>query len=76
MDELFFYGYNRVNALIDDTELDKTVKGKIRENLRAMCVAYEKQRSATRLAKSFEKDIRKKYEDLKKQLKRNKTTND
>jgi hypothetical protein len=53
MDELFFYGYNRVDALIDDTDLDKTVKGKIRENLRAMFVAYEKQRSAAEQAKKW-----------------------
>ncbi len=53
MDELFFYGLNRVDDLIDDTELDKTVKGKIRENLRAMCVAYEKQRSAAEQAKKW-----------------------
>lgn len=68
MDELFFYGLTRVNDLIED--MDKTTEGKIRENLRAMCVAYEKQRNATRQARSFEMDIRKKYEDLKKQLKK------
>lgn len=53
MDELFFYGLNRVDDLIDDTDLDKTVKGKIRENLRVMCVAYEKLRSAAEQAKKW-----------------------
>ena len=67
MDELFFYALRRVDDLIE--EKDEKTEWQIRENLRAMCVAYEKQRNATQLAKSLEKDIRKKYEALKKQLK-------
>ena len=53
MDELFFYGLNRVEDLIEDIDMDKTAKGKIRENLRAMCVAYEKQRNAAQQAKKW-----------------------
>ena len=74
MDDLFFYGLSRVYDLIED--MDKTAKEKTRENLRAMCVAYEKQRNATQQARSFERNISQRYEALKKQLKSSETTND
>ena len=64
MDELFFYGLQRVEELIDD--IDTITKVKIRENLRVMYEAYDKQRQKAKHAECFEDDLRVDYDAVRK----------
>ncbi len=74
MDDLFYYGLNRVEELIGD--MDKITRVKIRENLRVMQMGYSLQKQAAEQAKGFEKFWIKKCEALKKELESSETTND
>ncbi|MBR3408155.1 MAG: hypothetical protein IKG86_04865 [Paludibacteraceae bacterium] len=79
MDDLFYYGLNRVEELIGD--MDKITRVKIRENLRVMQMGYNLQKHAAEREEGFGKFMLKKYKALKKQLKKQRndqrlTTND
>ena len=74
MDDLFYYGLNRVEELIGD--MDKITRVQIRENLRIMTTGYNLQKQAAEKARGFERFLIKKCEALKKQLKSSETTND
>ncbi len=74
MDELFFYGLNRVEELIED--MDKITREKIRENLRVMFRGYDLQRQEVQQAKELKKTLWKEHEDLQKLLKEQGMTND
>ncbi len=68
MDELFFYGLNRIQEITED--MDKTTVEKIRENLRVMFRGYDLQRQKVQQAKELERHLWKKLEALQKQLKK------
>ena len=73
MDDLFYYGLNRVEELIGD--MDKITRVKIRENLRVMQMGYNLQKHAAEREKGFGKFMLQKYKTLKRQTKSSETTN-
>ena len=74
MDDLFYYGLNRVEELIGD--MDKITRVQIRENLRTMTMGYNMQKNRVKQAHNAEIEVCEKYKALKEQLKSSETSND
>ena len=74
MDELFFFGYNRIEEIIKD--IDETTRVRIEENINVLFVAYGRQKRRAKQAEISVVEVSEKYEALKRQLKSSETTND
>ena len=74
MDDLFYYGLNRVEELIGD--MDKITRVQIRENLRIMTTGYNLQKNRVKQAQNAEIEVCEKYKALTEKLKSSETNKD